>query len=177
MAKEIERPKPTYRAMDLLVSIRLVNWAVGSKNDESVKESYRQEIQEVAVELAGPDPSPIEWTLAESAALAWFALRLHEMQFAGGSCSGTGLTIHQSDHSQRQIDRAHRRYLATLKTLATVRRLALPALQINLARRQVNVVGSLSASNPDAMPRPGRILEAPPDFSIEDSPPCPARRS
>ena len=32
--------------------------------------------------------------------------------------------------------RAHRRLLSTLKALASVRRLALPAVQINLAQRQ-----------------------------------------
>jgi hypothetical protein len=46
------------------------------------------------------------------------------------------MTLAQSEHSQRRIDRAHRRYLSTLKTLASVRRLALPALQINLVHRQ-----------------------------------------
>jgi hypothetical protein len=42
----------------------------------------------------------------------------------------------QSEHAQRRIDRTHRRFLTTLRTLATVRRLALPSLQINLAHRQ-----------------------------------------
>ena len=45
--------------------------------------------------------------------------------------------VHRSERShQRRIDRAHRRLLATLKTLATVRRLAVPAVQINLAHQQ-----------------------------------------
>ena len=46
------------------------------------------------------------------------------------------MTLAQSEHAQRRIDRAHRRYLSTLKTLAAVRRLAVPALQINVAHRQ-----------------------------------------
>ena len=39
------------------------------------------------------------------------------------------------------MDAANRRYLAALKALALVRKLALPALQIKLARKQVNVMG------------------------------------
>jgi hypothetical protein len=55
------------------------------------------------------------------------------------------MSLAQSEHAQRRIDRAHRRFLSTLKTLATVRRLALPALQINVAGQQVN---QLNAGGP-----------------------------
>jgi hypothetical protein len=37
----------------------------------------------------------------------------------------------------KRVDHAHRRYLATLKVLAVVRRLAVPTLQVNIARQQV----------------------------------------
>jgi hypothetical protein len=40
------------------------------------------------------------------------------------------------------MDRAHRRYLSAIKTLATVRKLALPVLQVNIAKKQVNVAGA-----------------------------------
>jgi hypothetical protein len=46
------------------------------------------------------------------------------------------MTLAQSEHAQRRMDRAHRRLVSSLKALANVRRLALPALQINVARRQ-----------------------------------------
>ncbi len=39
------------------------------------------------------------------------------------------------------MDRAHNRYLSAIKTLATVRKLALPILQVNIAKKQVNVAG------------------------------------
>jgi hypothetical protein len=48
------------------------------------------------------------------------------------------MSVAQSEHAQRRMDRAHRQFLSTIKTLATVRRLAIPAVQINVARRQVN---------------------------------------
>jgi hypothetical protein len=47
-----------------------------------------------------------------------------------------GMTLVQSEHAQRRMDRAHPRFLNTVKTLAAVRRLALPALQIDVAQRQ-----------------------------------------
>ena len=42
---------------------------------------------------------------------------------------------------QRCIDWAHKRYLSAIKTLAVVRKLAVPVLQVNIARKQVNVAG------------------------------------
>jgi hypothetical protein len=42
---------------------------------------------------------------------------------------------------QDRINRVHRRYLTATKTLATIRKLALTALQVNIARKQVNVAG------------------------------------
>jgi hypothetical protein len=80
--------------------------------------------------------------LAEVAALNWFALRLYEARYASASNSEKGLSLAQSEHSQRRIDRAHRRLMASLKTLATMRKLGLPAVQINLANQQVNVANS-----------------------------------
>jgi hypothetical protein len=40
---------------------------------------------------------------------------------------------------ERAVDGAHRRYVASLKALSTVRNLAVLAIQVNLAHNQVNV--------------------------------------
>ncbi len=47
----------------------------------------------------------------------------------------------QGEYWQRQQDRAHRRYLSAIRTLAQVRRLLQPAVQVNIAENQVNVAG------------------------------------
>jgi hypothetical protein len=43
------------------------------------------------------------------------------------------------------MDRAHRRYLSALRTLALVRKLALPVLQVNIAGKQQVNVGAAAA--------------------------------
>ncbi len=141
METEIVKPRPAERITDSWATGQLIDWAAGKKAAEATKEALRKEILAVASELAGPTPSPVERMLAEAAAVAWFALRIHEAQYSGGSASGDGLSIRQAEFQQRRIDRAHRRYLATFKTLAAVRKLAIPTLQVNIARRQVNVAG------------------------------------
>jgi hypothetical protein len=144
VSQELVKVTLSERIMDEWAANQLVGWAAGTKAKKQTKEDLLRELIAVAADLAGPSPSPAEQMLAEVAALNWFALRLHEARFASASNSEKGLTIAQSEHGQRRIDRAHRRLMVTLKTLATVRKLGVPAVQINLAHQQVNVTGSTS---------------------------------
>lgn len=138
MSQDIVKAKLDARVMDSWAVGVLIDCAAGKEGSERTKEALRAELGEIATDLAGPSPTPVERVLARTAAISWFALRLHEAQYAGGEAGKGGMTIRQSEHAQRRMDRAHRRLMSTLKTLAAVRRLAVPALQINLARQQVN---------------------------------------
>jgi hypothetical protein len=42
-------------------------------------------------------------------------------------------------HDQKRIDIAHRRYLSAIKAFAQVRHLKLPAAQVNIGEKQINV--------------------------------------
>lgn len=57
------------------------------------------------------------------------------------------MPLELASHYQRSLDRAHKRYLFALKTLTVVRKLALPVLQVNIARKQVNVAGLSPAAD------------------------------
>ena len=146
MATEVVTVKPGRGVMNQWAISRLIDFAAGKEAAKDTKESLRREIDEQIKEFAGPTPSPIERTLAETAALSWFALRHYEASYVCSSQSEDGLTIKQADFHLRRIDRAHRRLLTTLKTLATIRRLALPALQINVASQQVNQLNAGGSS-------------------------------
>ncbi len=54
---------------------------------------------------------------------------------------GGGTRIEVAEYMQKRLDRAHRRYLAAVKALAQVRKMG-PAIQINIARKQLNVAGA-----------------------------------
>jgi hypothetical protein len=133
---DIAKPKAAGRMMDGWAASELIDWAAGPEGDAKTKARLRDELNGFAAELAGPSPSPIETALAAAAAMAWFALRMFEARYASSKTSGGGMTIAQSEHAQKKIDRAHRQCVSTLKVLASVRRLAVPALQINVAHRQ-----------------------------------------
>ena len=100
-----------------------------------IKEAMEQEIVELEAELAGASPTRIEQLLAERASICGFILNRYE----DGYARSDGWPIHAVDLQMRKIDKAHARFLSALRTLAQVRKLALPTLQVNIARNQVNV--------------------------------------
>lgn len=119
-----------------VVAEKLTGEAVGGDQHTGVVE----DIMAHASELAGPNPRPIERTLAESASLAWAALRFTEAsELAAGSRS-----LALAAYSLSRLDHAHRRYVSALKTLAQVRRLSGPSVQVvNIGgQNQTNVIGS-----------------------------------
>lgn len=102
------------------------------------QESVRQDIERHAAELAGPDPSPIESTLASTAALCHYAVRAAEAHYFGRGEK----TFRQVEWDLKRLDHAHARYLRTLHALAQVRKLALPSVRVvNVAQNQINAVG------------------------------------
>ena len=89
-------------------------------------------------ELLGPSPTPVERLLVDRVVACWLQVQDAEIRYAQNQ---KGMTFQQADFHQRRMDATNRRYLAALKALALVRKLAVPALQINVAKKQVNVAG------------------------------------
>ncbi len=139
MSNDMVTAKLAGRIMDDWVIGKFIDWGAGRKGNADTKQALREEVDS-AVDLAGPSASAIEIMLGRAALMSWFVVRLHEGQYGDCATSEGGMTITQSEHQQRRIDRAYRRLMSTLKALGTVRRLALPAVQINVARQQVNQV-------------------------------------
>ena len=54
---------------------------------------------------------------------------------------GQSGSFKQGEYWQEAQDRAQRRYLAAMRTLAQVRRLLTPAVQVKIAEKQINVAG------------------------------------
>jgi hypothetical protein len=67
-----------------------------------------------------------------------------QVQFADQQAAAferAGGRFAQGEYWQKQQERAQRRYLAAMRTLAQVRRLLVPNVQVNIAENQVNVAG------------------------------------
>jgi hypothetical protein len=136
------------------VQATLVRQAAGT--NLFFKEGMEAKMDRLRTDMAGPDPSPLERLLADRIALCWLSLHDFEVRFA----QAKDLTIKQADHWQHRINCAHRRYLSSIKTLATVRKLALPALQVNIAHKQVNILETGQVAETLSAARTGRATHA-----------------
>jgi len=102
-----------------------------------VNEALCRKLKRMKAELAGAEPNPLERLLAERIAACWLQVQFADAKYAWSL--NHGMSLEQGDYYQRCQGRAHRRYLSAIRTLAQVRRLLKPAVQLNVAERQVNI--------------------------------------
>jgi hypothetical protein len=102
------------------------------------RESLTCKLDLLRDELAGTSPTPLERLLVERIVACWLHLHHLETIYAGKE----SMSLELGSYYQRSISSAQKRYLAAIKTLALVRKLAVPVLQVNIAKKQLNVAGS-----------------------------------
>ena len=107
------------------------------------KESLTRKLDLLRNELAGNSPTPLELLLVERIISCWLHLHHLEVIYAGKE----SMSLELGSYYQRSISSAQKRYLAAIKTLALVRKMAVPVLQVNIARKQVNVAGASVAAD------------------------------
>lgn len=97
--------------------------------------------------LMGERPSPMERLLAERICMCWLHVQYAEWVYTAKTKAGT--TLAHGDYLQRQVGRAQARYLAAVRTLAQVRKLLQPTVQVNIGEKQVNIAGGTQANIPE----------------------------
>jgi hypothetical protein len=103
-----------------------------------LRESLTRKLELMRAEQAGTNPTPLERLLVERVVTCWLHLHHLETTYAGKE----SMSLELGAYYQRCISSAQKRYLAAIKTLAAVGKLAVPVVQVNIARRQVNVAGA-----------------------------------
>jgi hypothetical protein len=115
------------------------------EGDLASREFMHQELSAMRAEIAGEEPSPLERLLAERVVVTWL-----EVQHFQGLYSHNmrQLTIYQHEFHQKRLDKAHRRHLSAIKTLAQVRKLlkGKDITQINIAEQQMNFASGSEGS-------------------------------
>ena len=109
----------------------------GGDGGQVVREVLPRTLEALRIELGGWSPSPLERLLVERIAATWLQLHYFETLYAQNMDE---MKIPQGEFHQKRIDRAHRRHLSAVKTLAQIRKMG-PAVQINIAEKQVNTTG------------------------------------
>ncbi len=110
--------------------------AMNSGKDLFAPEIYERKLNAMTKELAGLEHSPLERLLAERIVMCWLHLYYAETIYTQNMGE---LTLRQAEFHQQRITKAHNRYLSSIRTLAQVRRLGVPAIQVNVGEKQVNV--------------------------------------
>jgi hypothetical protein len=120
------------------------DWFIQSFGSDNLawREAIRRKLELLRAELAGPNPTPVERLLVERIVACWLQVQDADMRYA----QAKNISLASHEYCQRRMDRAHRGYLSAIKTLALVRKLAVPVLQLNIARKQLNVAGVCPAA-------------------------------
>ena len=108
-----------------------------SGDDVFLQEAIPRNLKAMKREIAGENPSPLERLLVERITVCWLELQYFQAIYTQNLGS---FSLAQSDSHQRRIDKAHRRYLSSIKALAQIRKMG-PAVQINIAEKQINTAG------------------------------------
>jgi len=120
---------------------RVAEWSliekVTKEKDLASKDMMSFQLESMREEVAGSSPSPLERLLAERVVASWLQVQLFEGLYVQNMGN---LSIRQADYYQKRLDRAHKRHLSAIKTLAQIRKLG-PAVQINIAEKQINTAG------------------------------------
>ena len=105
----------------------------------TVREALAVGREAMREELGYYQASPLERLLIDQVLLSW--LRLHYVDLNHTATLGKNVSIAVADYWDRKLSAAQRRYLRACETLARVRKLRLPTLQVNIGEKQVNVAG------------------------------------
>ena len=89
------------------------------------KEALRCKLAELQEELGGTSAPPLEQLLISRIAISWLQVHHADLDAAVTQMNGQSTTP-RSLHAHRRLDQAHRRYLASIKQLALVRKLLKP---------------------------------------------------
>ena len=94
----------------------------------------------------GYDQAPImEQLVIENIILAW--LRLYWVEYQLTLFMGREARFAEIEFWERRLSMAQKRYLAACESLAKIRRMAVPTVQLNIGDKQINVAGNLKSGS------------------------------
>jgi hypothetical protein len=107
-----------------------------------LEEFLPQELVALRENLARPGDGGLEELLIERVVLAWLTLTTAEYRRAG-LWEGESVALEQAQFWDRRVARLSADFSRACRTLATVRRLLVPAIrQLNIGQSQINVAGT-----------------------------------
>ncbi len=100
------------------------------------REGYERRADELRRELLASGDSPLERLLVDRIIACWLQVSHADITYAT-LLKANSHTFRQGAYYSDRQDRAHARFLKATRALATVRKLLVPAVQINVTERQI----------------------------------------
>lgn len=114
---------------------RLVDATVGDQ--AALRESLQAGKQAMRDDLGYPQSAALERILIDQIILCW--LRLYHVEFKYTEAQNGSMSLALASHWERKLSATQRRCLRACETLARIRKLKLPTLQVNIGQKQLNV--------------------------------------
>jgi hypothetical protein len=109
------------------------------KASPAQKETMKHGLWALERDLAQPGDGELEKLIIRQITGCWLRLSYVEYTLSNGTVN-SAFNMAQGAYWEKRASTAQRRYLRAIETLARVRRLRLPAMQINIGEQQVNQI-------------------------------------
>ncbi len=117
---------------------RLVDATVGDQ--AALCESLKAGRLAMREDLGYEQASALEGLLIDQVILCW--LRVNYVEFSYTAMLNRDTPLSVADYWERKLSATQKRYLRACETLARIRKLKLPTLQVNIGQKQLNVAGA-----------------------------------
>jgi hypothetical protein len=138
----IARPDFCRAVVDMseVVQTELIkNMAGGSQ--AFVRMAIEEQALNVRDEMGYHDAPIMEKLLIENIVTSWLLLQHYEQQVAFRMTGSYSIPV--LEFWERRLSKAQKRYLAACESLTKIRKMAIPAVQVNIGEKQINVAGDL----------------------------------
>jgi hypothetical protein len=140
-----EHPDLSAHLGNLVEHARLALMSLIAGPDLTAREAISREAAKFRERLLATAPSELERVLVDRIFICWLEVYHQDLDFAHRLLSDPGASL-AAQAAERRLDRAHARFLAGVKALATVQKLLKPSVSaFDLLRRPVDELDPLAA--------------------------------
>ena len=115
--------------------------------DEVAQIAVEEHVTHIRAEMGYHEAPIMEKMLIDNIVTAW--LRVQWLEFLVTAKLSKSFRIPEMDFWQRSLVMAQKSYLAPCESLAKIRKMKLPNIQLNIGDKQVNIAGTLRAGPPN----------------------------
>lgn len=130
--------KLVFGIVESVQSLIVKNMAV---DQEVVHVAIEEYLVSIRNDFGYHDAPIMEQLLIENIVTAWLRVQFCETQLAFRMNGEQRMSV--MEFWERRLSMAQRRYLAACETLAKIRKMSIPAVQLNIGDQQINVAGNL----------------------------------